>query len=343
MATVLQTGLQHHHTLASLAPQRRAPGGYRIDLRKDDMPTLSGMSLSLLTLNPRGIREPHWHPNAVELGYCLQGTAVMTIFSPGNNHDTFTINPGDIAFVPMGALHHIANTGDTEFKMLLCFDNDNPEEQEVSSGVSAMPDHVMSQTFHIDDDFFTHIRHNDRAIFASLAKEPIISPQPTMVNRYRMGLEASNPRVQTPGGTVKMSNGFYLPTLENLALYTLILHRHGVREPHWHPNAHELNYLISGRARITLVMPGGPTETFDMKAGDASFLPRGYLHYIENTGHDDAHFAIFFNHVFPSDIGFSGGLSAFPDQVLASLFGVTPDYFKKLPKIQEDVLVAGGG
>ena len=52
----------------------------------------------------------------------------MTIFGPGNNHDTFTISAGEMAFVPMGSLHHIENLTDEPVKMLICFDNSSPED-----------------------------------------------------------------------------------------------------------------------------------------------------------------------------------------------------------------------
>jgi hypothetical protein len=36
-----------------------------------------------------GLREPHWHPNANELTYCLTGEALVTIFSNGSIGLTF--------------------------------------------------------------------------------------------------------------------------------------------------------------------------------------------------------------------------------------------------------------
>jgi hypothetical protein len=41
-----------------------------------------------LFLRPSGIREPHWHPNAAELNYVVEGTAKMIILSPGGTVDS---------------------------------------------------------------------------------------------------------------------------------------------------------------------------------------------------------------------------------------------------------------
>lgn len=66
----------------------------------NNFPLLNGMSLYSLRLESGGVREPHWHPNAAELSYCLAGRALMTIFGPGAGHDTFTVDTGEIVFVP---------------------------------------------------------------------------------------------------------------------------------------------------------------------------------------------------------------------------------------------------
>ncbi len=336
-------GFSHLFSLGSMKPQKVCSGGVRADVSADTLPVLHGLALSLLTLFPKGLREPHWHPNADELSYCVEGSGMMTIFSPGAGHDTFTIKSGEIVFVPMGFLHHIENIGDGPLKMLICFDHERPEDLNFSAGVSAMPDHILADTFNQRPDFFNGLKKSAEGVFISQRDKPAIPPLPYMTDRYKMDLEAVNPQIQVKGGSVKMSNGFLLQTLNGISVYSVLLKPKGAREPHWHPNADELNYLISGTARITLVSPGGNVETFDMKSGDLSFMPHGYLHHIENTGTSDAQFVIFFNHIAPSDIGFSGCVGAYSNEALASLFGVPASRFNLLPKYQQDLFIVSGG
>lgn len=332
----------HCFPLGSLTPQKIRSGGTRSDATVKNFPVLKGLALSLLTLNPKGVREPHWHPNANELSYCLEGTGMMTIFGPGNNHDTFTIRAGEIVFVPQGYIHHIENTGSAPLRLAICFDHEAPEDLDFSAGVSAMPAHILAETCGVGHDCFANLPNEHAGVFISERNAPAIPPLPFIVNRYKMDIDGENPQVKTKGGTVKMSNHFLLPTLQGLAVYSLILNKNGAREPHWHPNAGELNFLVRGSARITLLSPNGQAETFDMKAGDASFMPKGYLHHIENTGLEEAFFTVFFNHTAPTDIGFSGCFGAYSNDVLASLFGVPPQYFKTLTKSQQDLFVVGG-
>jgi oxalate decarboxylase len=169
-------------------------------------------------------------------------------------------------------------------------------------------------------------------------------PYPWVPNRYKFNLGGVNAQVQTPGGWVKILNKGMLPILNGLTAYYLTLFEKGIREPHWHPNASELNYCVSGNVRITLQIPGGPLQTMDLSPGCISMLPRGYLHHIENTGSGEASLVVFFNHESPDDIGLSGASGAFPNEILSTLFGVNLDYFDKFPKYQKDsMIVAGGG
>jgi oxalate decarboxylase len=57
-----------------------------------------------------------------------------------------------------------------------------------------------------------------------------------------------------------------------------------MRELHWHPNANEAQYYLSGQARMTVFAGEGRAGTFDYRPGDVGFVPRNMAHYIENAG-----------------------------------------------------------
>ena len=334
-----QTHLFH---LSQTAPQNLYEDGSRIDVTQQQFPPLKGMALSYLTLKEWGVREPHWHPNAHELGYCLEGKALMTIFSPGNSHDSFIIEPGTLAFVPMGSLHHIQNLGDSPFKMLLCFTHELPEELNLTSTLAMIPFPALGATFSLEPSFFQNLHPTLKPVFICKNSREIQLDLAWETNRFKKNIEAIQPQIKSLGGTARINNSALMPSLEGITMYSLRLEVKGVREPHWHPNAHELNYLINGRARISLLSPGEAVDSFEMSAGDMSFLPKGYYHYIENIGIEPLQFAVFFNHAMPSDIGLSGCLGAYSNDLLASLFKVPPAYFNPLPKYQEDLFVVAG-
>lgn len=333
----------HHFHLNKTKPQKLYEEGSRIDINKKLFSQLDGMAISYLTLKAGGMREPHWHPNAHELGYCLEGRGLMTIFSPGAGHDTFTIEPGTLSFVPMGYLHHVQNLDDGPLKMLLCFSHEMPEDINLSSTLGMIPLSALGSTFNLDPAFFKGLHPSIKPIFINKSPQKVPIDLSWSNNRFKMNLEGIQPQIKNHGGTVRINNQSLMPALDGLTMYSLKLEPKGVREPHWHPNAHELNYLIKGRARIALLSPGEQVDAFEMEEGDISFLPKGYYHYIENIGNTALQFAVFFNHPMPSDLGLSGSLGAYSNELLANLFKVTAPYFNPMPKYQEDLFVVAGG
>lgn len=326
------------------SPHRRSTAyGERIDITANEMSTLHGMGLSRLTLKPGGVREPHWHPNAHELGYCVRGKGLMTIFGPGSNHNSLILTPGVLSMVPMGTLHHIENTGDELLELLICFNHERFDEINLSSSIGITPDGVMEATFQQPSSFFAKFPRSVEAAFITHREGVAVPSLESETNPYCFDVDAIIPQMQNAGGWVKKSNSFLFPKLEGLAMYGLSLTREGIREPHWHPNAAELNVLLRGRAHISLLSPDGHVDSFDMAPGDISFMPKGYYHYIDNIGDEEVFFAIFFNHPSPSDIGLSGCLGAYSNEVLASLFGCKPGDLAQLPKYQHNLLVVKGG
>jgi oxalate decarboxylase len=93
--------------LGATAPQVSTRYGARTHVRRDNFPILERLSLAQVEVG--GFREPHWHANAHELGYCLDGELLVTVFGDYNQHASFTISPGQMFFVPSGALHALEN------------------------------------------------------------------------------------------------------------------------------------------------------------------------------------------------------------------------------------------
>lgn len=329
----------HHFSLSQSKSQVLSPNGIRLDGWKSQFPALQNMAISLLKIEPKSQREPHWHPNAHELGYCLAGKGVMTVYSPGSAHDTFTLEPGVLAFVPEGSIHYIENVGSEPLELLLCFNDENPEELSLSSSIGCMSDRVLERTLNVPDHFFDKIKKSEDPLFMTNKQTVHPTDYRLQTNRLKLNLMEVEPQLHNGGGWVKFGSGGLFPILDGLAMYFLKLEYDGIREPHWHPNAHELNYLIKGTVRITLLSPPNKVETFDMVPGDISFLPKGYFHHIENTSKEPAELAIFFSNHFPSDIGLSACMGAFDNSVLTSLFGLPQTYFDNMTKFQKNRLL----
>ena len=250
------------------------------------------MALYSLRLYCGGVREPHWHPNAAELSYCLSGKALMTIFSPGAGHDTFTVDTGEIVYVPKGYLHHIENINHGETMFAIAFNHESPEDIGISGSTSSMTDNVPGAAFRLRSEYFANFKKSSQDIIIS-SRSNInndVTNYQEIPNYHKFNplrrycfVRYKAKAVQSKGGTVSLGNANNFGILSGLACYLLTLKPKGIREPHWHPNAAELDYVISGRGRMTIFSPGDNVDTFEVGPGEIVFIPSGYFHYVENV------------------------------------------------------------
>lgn len=331
--------LKHKFTLQKQGTLKKYPGGSRL------LSSLThSMALGLIELEKGGFREPHWHPNAQELTYCLEGRVLITLFSPQNLRSTFTLSAGEVVFFPQGYLHHLENIFEGKSKLILAYNHPSPEDLDLSSTIRCMTAHTLGKTFGSSEKVFQDLQDSSKNSFISQRKTLANPEFSSIANLHKFSLESITAQIQTKAGNARIASFASFPILENLALFSLRLYPKAIREPHWHPNATELNYVLQGKALLTILSPDGTIDTFELQEGDGSIIPAGYLHYIENIGPEELHMAIYFNHNSPSDIGLSGAFSAYSPEVLCSLFSVDLELIHQIHSFLEDrMIVTGGG
>lgn len=301
---------------------------------------LDGLSLAELVVQPGAFREPHWHANANELTYCRRGASLVTVFSDGNLHDAFTIGAGEMFFVPSGYLHSIENTGEEPAEFLAAFTHESPEDFGISGAVGCMSPSVMGNTWGISTSAVEHLRYSPQdLVFAHTEGAPEIPAYAHFSNHYKYAVEAAAPLINNANGTVRVARKQFWPVLDGIAMYSVRIGGAGMREPHWHPRTSEMGYVESGRARMTLLSPGGKVDTYYLSPGDMYFIPQAYPHHIENLEGEETHFLIFFNQPMPLDIGFTGGLPTFPKRIVAPTVGCTMESLPKIPEYPSDLLL----
>ncbi|MFA4081398.1 cupin domain-containing protein [Mycobacteroides salmoniphilum] len=146
------------------------------------------------------------------------------------------------------------------------------------------------------------------------------------------------------GGDLRQAHEGNFPILtgQQASIVMVTLQPGGIREPHWHPSAWEINIITGGVAKWTLLDPEGHSETFDAHVGDVVFAPQGSLHYFENKGAEDLKLLIVFNASTAEgkdDIGIGASISKLPPDVLAAVFGVPTETFAKFKKIDESITI----
>lgn len=95
------------------------------------------------------------------------------------------------------------------------------------------------------------------------------------------------PAKEGSGGTARIVDSKNFPISKTIAAAHLDIAPGALREMHWHPNADEWSFFISGRARVTIFAAEGTARTFDYMAGDVGIVPRNMGHFIENLSDDE--------------------------------------------------------
>ena len=102
-----------------------------------------------------------------------------------------------------------------------------------------------------------------------------------------------------PGGSLQGANSENWPILvgQKGAVYLARLAVGGIREPHWHPSAWEVNVILAGKSRWVFVGPNGTQDVFEADKGDVIFAPQGHYHYFENASATEELVALIVNRI----------------------------------------------
>jgi oxalate decarboxylase len=147
--------------------------------------------------------------------------------------------------------------------------------------------------------------------------------------------------VDNAGGSIKIMNGEMFPILDGLTFYIVDMKKGGLREPHWHPNANELNIVIRGKAKLGVLSADNTREEQVCGPGDTFFIPMGYFHYIENVHDGDTKLIVAFSNANPEDLGIGAAYGFLSDKMLGETFDTKPSNFKGIPKPSDSFLMMG--
>ncbi|MBX3540347.1 MAG: cupin domain-containing protein [Chelatococcus sp.] len=134
----------HRYPLHAQQPRRVPGGGTQRTVTVDEFPISRTMAGSLLEIQPGAMRELHWHPNADEWQYYIEGRAEMAVFLAEGNVVTEQFEAGDVGYAPMGSGHYIKNTGQSVLRVLVGFNNGHYQANDLSAWLSTNPVDVLA-------------------------------------------------------------------------------------------------------------------------------------------------------------------------------------------------------
>jgi oxalate decarboxylase len=137
-------------------------------------------------------------------------------------------------------------------------------------------------------------------------------------------------------GSMRRITADNLPILNRLSIKRVLLNPGAMRTPHWHANANELTYCVSGTALVSVLDDHSRFSSFIVTAGQMFHIDSGALHHIENVGTDVAEFVVAFRNERPEDFGLGATFGAFTDAVLGNTYDLPASDMAKIRRTTTD-------
>lgn len=303
-------------------------------------PTIAGVNMRL---KAGAIREMHWH-DAAEWSYMLKGSARITAVDQNGRTFQDDIHEGDLWYFPAGIPHSIQGLGDDGCEFLLVFDDGNFSEDEtflLTDWLSHTPKEVLAKNFNVAVSAFNKIPKHELYIFQSkipplLSKDRVIGAGP-MPESFSHRMNAQKPLV-TDYGTVRITDSSNFPISKTIAAALVEVKPGGMRELHWHPNADEWQFYISGKARMTVFAGQGTARTFNYQAGDIGVVPFPMAHYIENICDETLRFLEIFRSDHFADVSLAQWLAFTPYELVKAHLNIDKSVLSKVSKKKKPIV-----
>ncbi|MEK4525764.1 MULTISPECIES: oxalate decarboxylase family bicupin [Paenibacillus] len=318
-------------------------GGWSREITVRDLPiatTLAGVNMSL---TPGGVRELHWHQQS-EWAYMIWGTARITSVDQNGRNFIADVGPGDLWFFPKGLPHSIQGLEDgCEF--LLVFDDGSFSDLNtlsISDWFAHTPPEVLSVNFGVPESAFQSMPMEQVYIFqdtvpGSIESQEVQSPYGTVPLTFKHRLLAQEPLI-TPGGSVRIVDSTNFPISTTVAAALVEIRPGAMRELHWHPNADEWQYYLTGQGRMTVFGGNGIARTFDYRAGDVGYVPVAMGHYIQNTSTDTLWFLEIFRSDRFEDVSLNQWMALTPQDLVRDNLNAPPELLNALRKVKWPVV-----
>lgn len=131
--------------LGQMAPTKKTAAGEVRVVDSRNFPASKNFAAALVRVKPGGMRELHWHSNASEWQFYLQGSARMTVFMPPDNARTMDFHAKDVGFVPIIAPHYIENTGGDDLVFLEMFKAPELLDVSLNQWLRRLPKHMVEE------------------------------------------------------------------------------------------------------------------------------------------------------------------------------------------------------
>ena len=334
----------------SQAHRRIQEGGWARQVNVVDFPISKDIAGVNMKLNAGGIRELHWHA-ADEWSLMLTGTARITALDYDGNPYVKDVKAGDLWYFPQGLPHSIQGLGPDGCEFLLVFDEGTFSEDDttlISDWLIHTPRGVVAKNFGVPVTAlspFDDIPSSGRYIFQapvppSLAEDAaaMTKSHPASTIAFDFPMLEMKPTKEGTFGSVRIVDSRNFTISRNIAMAYVVVKPGAMRALHWHQNADEWQYYISGRARMTLFANHSDSRTIDFSESDIGYAPATLPHYIENVGSDDLIYLEMFKAPAYQDVSLNNWIAALPPELVKQHLGISDATISAIPEANDVVV-----
>lgn len=159
-----------------------------------------------------------------------------------------------------------------------------------------------------------------------------------MASNLFFSLGSIKPQINNQSGSLTTITSKDTPGLIDIAFANLKLKKRGSLSPIWHPNANKIAYCVKGNNLVSIRSPQ-KVETFTVKKGEMFFIPKGFIHHIENIGESESEINFAFDNALPETMTLAKAIYSISDSVFDSTFGTKIDFPTGLKKSKNEELI----
>lgn len=322
---------------------RLEKGGYAREVTVRELPISENLASVNMRLKPGAIRELHWHKEA-EWAYMLTGKARVTIVDEQGRSFIDDVKEGDLWYFPSGLPHSIQAL-DEGAEFLLVFDDGSFSENstfQLTDWLAHTPKEVIAANFGVTKEEIANLPGKEKYIFenqlpGSLKDDIVEGPNGEVPYPFTYRLLEQEP-IASEGGKVYIADSTNFKVSKTIASALVTVEPGAMRELHWHPNTHEWQYYISGKARMTVFASDGHARTFNYQAGDVGYVPFAMGHYVENIGDEPLVFLEIFKDDHYADVSLNQWLAMLPETFVQAHLDLGKDFTDVLSKEKHPVV-----
>lgn len=151
------TPLSFSFAMHAMEPTYKTKGGEVRVVDSRNFQVSNTIAAAHILVRPGAMRELHWHQNADEWQYFIQGKGRMTAFFNGGKARTADFSAGDVGYVPKTLPHYIENVGETDLIFLEMFKADLFEDLSLSDWIAHTPPELVMAHLNISRETLDRI------------------------------------------------------------------------------------------------------------------------------------------------------------------------------------------